>query len=216
MIDKSKISIVIADDHPMILRGLNEELQSNGYTVVGKANNGMQALEMILTNNPKIALLDIDMPILTGFEVIRMAKEKEIRTKFVILSFHKSNEFIMQAKSLQIDGYLLKEDSLQEIEACFKSILADEIYFSNSFETKSLKTVSEELKRIKYLTHSEKTILKLIAQQLSSSEIAENLYVSVRTIEKHRSNIITKLELENTRNSLTTWVISHKDIIKEI
>ena len=209
--------MVIADDHPMILRGLNEELQSHGYSVLGKATNGLEALELILANNPKIALLDIDMPIYTGFEVIKMAKAKKVQTKFIILSFHKSNEYILQAKSLQIDGYLLKEDSFEEIEACINSVMSDEIYFSKSFESESLKTVSEDLKRIQYLTQSEKTILKLIAKQFRSTEIAEKLFVSVRTVEKHRSNILTKLELENTKsNSLNIWAVAHKEIIKEI
>ena len=123
----------------------------------------------------------------------------------------------MQAKSLQIDGYLLKEDSFEEIEACINSVMSDEIYFSKSFESESLKTVSEDLKRIQYLTQSEKTILKLIAKQFRSTEIAEKLFVSVRTVEKHRSNILTKLELENTKsNSLNIWAVAHKEIIKEI
>ena len=108
MLEKSKISVVIADDHPMILKGLLDELQANNYNVLGQAANGMQALELILTHNPTIALLDIDMPLLTGFEVIKMAKQKKVDTKFIILSFHKENDYLSQAKALQINGYLLK------------------------------------------------------------------------------------------------------------
>ncbi len=217
MPERRNISIVIADDHPMILKGLNDELTTNGYNVVGQAANGMQALEMILTYNPTIALLDIDMPILTGFEVIKMAKEKQVGTKFVVLSFHKENEYISQAKALQINGYLLKEDSFCEIESCIKNVLDDQICFSKSFEPASLQTVSEELKKIKHLTASEKTILKLVAQQMSSNEIAEALFISTRTVEKHRSNIITKLDIENTTtNSLTNWAYHHKNVIKQL
>ena len=88
--------------------------------------------------------------------------------------------------------------------------------FSPSFAASSLADASEELKKIKNLTPSEKTILKLVAQQKTSQEIAETLFISIRTVEKHRSNIITKLDLENTTaNTLTNWAYLHKDLIKE-
>ena len=77
MIDKKNVSTVIADDHPMILKGLYDELTANNYNVVGQATNGMKALELILTHNPTIALLDIDMPLLTGFEVIKWPSKKK-------------------------------------------------------------------------------------------------------------------------------------------
>ena len=217
MIIKKNISTVIADDHPMILKGLNDELTANNYNVVGQATNGMQALELILTHNPIIALLDIDMPLLTGFEVIKMEKKKEVDTKFIILSFHKEKDYISQAKALQISGYLLKEDSFSEIEECIKCAMKNEIYFSSSFAPASLSSVSDDLKKIKHLTSSEKTILKLVAKQMSSSKIAEKLFISIRTVEKHRSNIITKLEIENnTTNALTNWAYLNRNIIKEL
>ena len=217
MIDKKNISTVIADDHPMILKGLNDELTANNYNVVGQAANGMQALELILIHNPIIALLDIDMPLLTGFEVIKMAKQKKVDTKFIILSFHKENEYISQAKALQINGYLLKEDSFSEIEECIRFVLNNEVYFSRSFIPSSLAIVSEDLKKIKHLTSSEKTILKLVSEQLTSSEIAEKLFISIRTVEKHRSNIIMKLEIENTTsNALTNWAYLNRNVIKEL
>jgi DNA-binding NarL/FixJ family response regulator len=217
MIKKSNISIVIADDHPMILKGLYDELTTNHYRVVAQATNGMQALEAILTHNPDIALLDIDMPVLTGFEVIKMAKQKAVDTKFIILSFHKENDYISQAKALQINGYLLKEDTFSEIEECIHEVLKGNICFSRSFAPSSLATVSEDLKKIKLLTSSEKTILKLVAEQMSSSEIAEQLFISIRTVEKHRSNIITKLDIENTTsNALTNWAYLHKNSIREL
>jgi two-component system nitrate/nitrite response regulator NarL len=217
MLEKKDITIVIADDHPMILKGLNDELCTSSYNVVAQAANGMQALEAILTHNPTIALLDIDMPILTGFEVIKMAKQKEVKTKFIVLSFYKENEYISQAKALQINGYLLKEDSFSEIEECIETVLYNNVYFSRSFAASSLASVSEDFKRIKLLTSSERTILKLVSEQLSSNAIAERLFISTRTVEKHRSNIIMKLEIENTTtNALTNWAYLHRNIIKEL
>lgn len=217
MLDKSKISIVIADDHPMILKGLFDELNENDYNVVAQATDGMQALEKILVHNPAIALLDIDMPILTGFDVIKMAKQKDVNTKFIVLSFHKETEYISQARALQINGYLLKENSFSEVEECIQSVLNNDIYFSRSFEASSLASISEELNKLKLLTSSEKKILKLVSEQLSSNEIGDKLFISVRTVEKHRSNIITKLAIENiSSNSLAAWAYLNRLIIKEL
>jgi DNA-binding NarL/FixJ family response regulator len=216
MISKHNISIVIADDHPLLLKGLFEELVSAGYQVKDKASQGMEALEFILRHNPSVALLDIDMPLLTGFDVIKTAKEKGSKTKFVVLSFHKEAEYVAQAKSLQIHGYLLKEDSFSEIENCIEAVIQGKTYFSSSFDSFSLQNASEELRKLQLLTPSEATILKLIAQQSTTSDIADQLSVSSRTIEKHRSNIIAKLSLDNTANSLISWALANKNIISQL
>ncbi len=208
-----KITIVTADDHPMLLKGLTEELTTNSYNVIGQATNGIQALELILKLQPDIALLDIDMPILTGFEVIKMAREKGAKTKFIILSFHKESYYIVQAKAFQIDGYLLKEDTFFEIEHCINEVLNGNVYFSKSIDDHPLQNASEELKRLKLLTLSEIKILKLIAQEISNQEIADTLSVSIRTIEKHRSNIIEKLSLKKGNNVLTNWALLNRNVI---
>lgn len=213
---KKDVSVVIADDHPMLLKGLLDELSLNEYNVIGAATNGMEALEQILTKDPVLALLDIDMPFLTGFEVVKMAREKGSGTKFIMLSFHKETEYISQAKALQIDGYLLKEDSFSEIEKCMSTVLKNESYFSSSFEIKVLENASEEIKKLKLLTPSQITILKLVSQQSSNIEIANNLSVSIRTIEKHRSNIKAKLNLGSGTNSLSSWAVTNKNIIIDL
>ncbi|CAL2094808.1 Regulator [Tenacibaculum sp. 190524A02b] len=216
MKSKKDVSIVIADDHPILLKGLHDQLTSNGYNVIGQAANGMQALELILTLSPTIALLDIDMPLLNGFEVIKTAIDKKISTKFIILSFHKETEYIAQAKTLNINGYLLKEDSFMEIENCILSVWEGNSYFSKSFNNSSLLYADNELRKLQYLTPSETTILKLIAQQTSTTDIANSLSVSKRTIEKHRSNIISKLELDRETNTLTKWTLNNKSIILDL
>ena len=213
---KKEITIVIADDHPLLLKGLKEELVNNNYNVVGVAADGMKALELILLQKPTLAFLDIDMPLLTGFEVVKTAKEKEVSTKFILLSFHKETSYVLQAKTLQISGYLLKEDSFFEMERCMKAVLQGEAYFSPSFDSMSLDIAQSEQKKMKLLTPSEVTILKQIARQTSTNAIAEKLNVSVRTIEKHRSNIILKLGLEGGTNTLTKWALSNKNSILEL
>lgn len=213
MFNKKDISIVIADDHPLLLRGLLDELSANGYNVIGHATNGTQALEQILNLAPTVALLDIDMPLLNGFDVVRMSKEKGVSTKFIIFSYHKEAEFVIQARSLQIDGYLLKEDSFLEVEKCIKSVAEGKEYFSGAFNSNQLNEVSNEIKKLNWLTPSEITILKLIAQQKSNAEIADSLHISVRTVEKHRSNIISKIWNDSPPKVLNTWAATHKDSI---
>ncbi len=210
---KDEITIVIADDHPMLLKGLNDELVNSGYSIIGQADNGIQALELILKLQPKIALLDIDMPVLNGFEVIKMARDKGSKTKFIILSFHKESYYLVQAKTFQIDGYLLKEDSFFEIERCINEVLEDKTYFSKSIDAQPIIQATEELKRLNLLTLSETKILKLIAQKISNQEIADSLSISIRTVEKHRSNIIDKLGLKKENNVLTNWALVNRSTI---
>ncbi len=213
MIKKENISLVIADDHPMLLKGLYNEFTKNHYSVIGQAKDGMHALELILRLKPKLAILDINMPLLTGFDVIKMIKDKGIDTKFIILSYLREIDYIKKAKSLYINGYLLKEDSFLEIEHCIEAVLNDKVYFSPSFDDFSLKNATEELKKIKLLTPSEITILKLIALKTPNTELANTLGVSIRTIEKHRSNMVHKLGIEGVTNSVTYWALKNKDII---
>lgn len=213
MIKKENISIVIADDHPVMLKGLSEEFVANGYNVVGNAVNGLEALERVLSLKPTIALLDIDMPFLNGFEVVKTAKEKGSITKFIMFSYHREVEFIVQARSLQIDGYLLKEDSFSEIERCMGMVINGNEFISSAFNSKILKSVSDDMLKLNYLTASEMTILKLIAQQETTVQIAETLSVSSRTIEKHRSNIKAKLWSKKDANTLSLWAVSNKSLI---
>ena len=211
--ENKKITIVVADDHPILLKGFADELETNNYQVVGCAANGSQALEMILDKQPTIAFLDIEMPHLNGLDVIRLAKSKGSNAKFVVFSFHKETDYIVRAKSLQIDGYLLKEDTFGEVTKCIQSVLNGRQYFSPSFEVSNLFSADEELSNINQLTTSEKMILRLIAERTSTQDIAATLGVSTRTIEKHRSNIIAKLEIDRETNALTNWALVHKDVI---
>ena len=112
------IKIFIADDHPLLLKGLNEELLINGYNVVGTTVTGTEALKLIIKLKPDIAILDIQMPGISGFEVIKKSKIKKVQTKFVLLTSYKEKRFVIRAKTLNISGYLLKDEPFEEIEKC--------------------------------------------------------------------------------------------------
>jgi len=213
MVDKD-FTIIIADDHPMLLNGLYEALVSNGYNVIGKAQNGTEALQLILELKPTLAILDVEMPFMTGFEVVKHIREKSISTKFIIQTLHKNLEYITLALSLKIEGYLLKEDPFTAIETCMEKVLNNESYFSDSIDSNGLLNATDEFKNLKLLTPSELVILKLISKRASTNVIAESLFVSTRTIEKHRSNIIDKLGLRGgEQNSLSYWAIAHFKVI---
>ncbi|MCF1420791.1 response regulator [Mangrovimonas futianensis] len=210
---KANISIVIVDDHPVMLKGLQQELEHVGYQVLATATNGASAIEVITTNHPDIAILDIEMPFLNGFEVVKRLKALDLNTRYIIMSYHKEKGFIVQAKKVGVNGYLLKEDSIQDIEKCIEEVIKGNTFYSSSFTDDFEKTASEELRKIALLTPSERTILRLIAQERTSLEICEVLSISKRTVEKHRSNIIAKLELDSSAKTLINWVQFHKELV---
>ncbi len=210
---RNNISIFIADDHPLLLRGLIDQLKEYGYHMLGAADNGATALDQIVKLQPDIAILDEEMPLLTGFEVIKKCKEKNINTRFIILTSHKEKAFIYKAKKLNISGYIIKDEPFFEIHKCIQSVSKGIPYFSDIFRSVFKNEVSPELQKLKLLSPSERTIVKLIAQNKSTKEIGELLFVSSRTIEKHRSNIISKLGLDVKKKPLSTWANDNKHLI---
>lgn len=205
-------SIIIADDHPLILKGLEDFLSEKNYNVLASANNGKKAYELIEALKPDIAILDILMPYMTGIEVAEKCKAAKFPTKIILITFEKDQIIYEQSKKLNIYGYVLKEFALTEIENCITSILKDKPYFSPELITYlENKEVVETLKR---LTPTEKEILKLTAQNKTAKEIGNILFISNRTVEKHKSNIIKKLELESKHTTLSIFAKEIEDYLK--
>jgi DNA-binding NarL/FixJ family response regulator len=205
--------LIIADDHPMLLKGLHEELLAHHYEVIATAKNGAEALDAIVQHGATIAILDIEMPLLNGFEVIKKCKELSLTTKFILLTSHKEARFIYKAKNLNISGYLLKDEPFEEIKKCIDAVQSGETYFSATFNTIFDTKISPELKKLKYLSPSERTIIRLIAQGKNSTEISESLLISVRTVQKHRANILSKLDIPSSGDALTIWVQQHLELV---
>ena len=206
---KSK-SIIIADDHPLLLKGLSDFLIEKCYNFIGRAENGREAFNLINRLKPDIAILDIQMPYMSGIEIAKKCNSNNIKTKIVLITFHKEKELYEQAKDLNIFGYILKEFALEEIENCIQTVSKGDPYFSPKIkELLAKNTVDDDV--LSLLTPSEKKILKLIAKDKTNKEIASLLFISYRTVEKHRSNIITKLKLEQKTNSLLIWAKDRQD-----
>lgn len=205
-----KQSIIIADDHPLLLKGLNDFLSEKNYNIVGSGNDGREAFNLIAKLKPDIAILDIQMPFMSGLEIAKKCKSSGCETRIVLITLHKEKELYNKAQELGIFGYILKESALEEIETCIKSVWEGVPYFSQKI-TEMLKQHSEEDEALNNLTPSEKKILKLIARNKTNKEIASLLFISYRTVEKHRSNIINKLNLEPKTNSLLSWAKENQE-----
>jgi len=210
----NKINILVADDHPLLLKGLMDELRSFNYNILDGVTNGAKALELIVSLNPDIAILDVEMPLLTGFEVIKKCQEKSVSTKFIILTSYKEKGFVLKAKKLNISGYLLKDEPFFEIHNAIQKAIKGEMYFSKVFDEIFSNDITPQMEKIKFLSPSERTIVRLIAQEKTSKEIAVLLTISYRTVQKHRSNIIAKLDLSSDADSLSVWASQNKELFQ--
>lgn len=195
-------SIIIADDHPLILKGLQDFLTEKGFNVIDAAKDGKEALKLILKHDPDIAILDIKMPFMSGLEIAESCKDHGIQTKIVLITFEKDGNLLKKAKEINVHGYILKEFALTEIENCLKALDNNESYFSPEL-TDHVST--ENIIDLNILSVTEKKILKLVCQNKTTKDIGEELFISYRTVEKHRSNIIRKLNLDHHQNSLLIW-----------
>lgn len=207
-------SIIIADDHPLMLRGLNDFLSSKGYNIVGSAKDGKEAYNLIVKLNPTIAILDIRMPYKTGLEIAEECQKNNIDTKIILITFDKGEELYDRAKELNIYGYILKEFAIEEIELCIKNVEDGQPYFSeeiDSYLTSSFPSAKPE--DLDLLTKSELKILKYISENKTSQDIADTLTISFRTVTTHRSNIVHKLKLENRPSSLYLWASKNKHLL---
>ncbi|MCK0124877.1 response regulator transcription factor [Gelidibacter sp. F2691] len=196
-------SILIADDHPLILKGLTDFLVEKDYNLTGSAANGKEALEMIVSQQPDIAILDIQMPYLTGLEIAQKCQDLKLPTKIVLITFEKDEAIYNQAKTLKIYGYVLKEFALVEIENCIAAVLKGHSYFSP--ELIEYLEINEAPEALETLTPMEKEVLRLIAQNKTAKEIGSILFTSSRTVEKHKSHLIRKLDLESKASSLALY-----------
>jgi len=204
-------SIVIADDHPLMLRGLTDFLTSKGFNIIGSAEDGNTAYNLIVKLKPELAILDIRMPYKTGLEIAEACKTHELPTKIILITFDKEEEVYDQAIKAGVYGYLLKEFAIEEIETCITNALKGKPYFSEEIISFLKQNNCTKPKSLELLTKSELKIVGLISENKTSNMIAEELSISIRTVDKHRSNIVAKLNLDKKPTSLAIWATINKD-----
>lgn len=205
------MKILIADDHPLMLEGLEKFLRDSGYDSIFTATSGTEALTIINDEKPDVAILDMEMPHLTGLQIAQLCQQNGSSTKIVFLTYRLDSYLFNKGLEAGIVGYLLKDDPMQEVHRCILKVSKGETYFSKKI-MELPEDASEELRNFQLLSSSEKKILKLIAEGLSTAEIAEKLFISYRTVEKHRSNIILKLNIDSNKQKLNEWVLLNRSL----
>jgi len=198
--------IVLVDDHPMFREGLKRILgQRSDLEVVGEADSGLELIKLLEKSTPDLTILDISMPNLRGIEAISEIKMNHPTVKILILTMHKDQEYLEQAITAGAEGYLLKEDTDAELFSAIDRIRQGRIYVSPNLSEKLTddwvkknrgdQGISFEPER---LTIREREVLKLIAEGKSGKEIGDLLFISARTVERHRANIMQKLSVKKT------------------
>jgi two-component system, NarL family, response regulator NreC len=205
--------IVLADDHAMLREGIKKIINSaKGMEVVGEAGDGLELIEVLKKVSPDMAILDISMPKLRGIEATHEIKDTYPNIKVLILSMHKKKEYFQRAMTAGADGYLLKEDTSLELINAIQAIRNGRPFLSSIL----IKEFPQDLLNICLgeaevdddpLSIRERQVLKLLAEGKTSREIAEVLYISVRTAQHHRANVKKKLKLKKTAD-LVKYAIS--------
>lgn len=214
-----EIRIILADDYPVVRKGLKASIEEDAsLKVVAEASDGEEALELIKKLRPQLAILDIDMPKLDGLGVAKEIARLKLETKAIFLSFHKDEDVFRAALAVGARGYLLKDSAMQEIVTAIQAVVAGNVYMSSAIALQLLHGDSStstplEDPLIRDLTVSEKRILKLIAEGMSSKEIGNELSIHYRTVENHRTNICRKLNIEGA-NALLRFAVQYKEILK--
>ncbi len=210
-----KTTILIADDHPIFLKGLKEVIESEpGYEVIFEAKNGMEALALARTHRPMVTILDIDMPKMNGLTAAEELIKEVPEAHVILLTMHKAKDTFVKALDVGVAGYVLKENAVIDIIQAIEAVLGGNSYISpemSSFLLSQRRTsrnpTSSEL--LSTLTASEIKILKMVGDYKSTKDIADELFISEKTVSNHRMNILKKLNLTG-KNSLLRFAIEQR------
>lgn len=198
----NQINLLIADDHTMFLQGIISLLeQEPNITVIDKAVNGIEALEIIKKGVVDFIILDISMPEMDGIELSKILKKQHSNVKILIVSTHSNVMIVSRLIRIGVNGYLLKNAAKEELLKAINTIASGENYFAEELEEKHLSNSSKIEKQVSNLTElssREKEILVLIAHEYNTAEIAEKTFISLNTVNTHRRNLLSKLNAKNT------------------
>ena len=200
-------SILLVDDHQLVLDGIISIVKEMPeFEIIGSARNGKEAMRFVETITPDLILMDIDMPVMNGLEATRRIKQLKINSKVIILTMHNESSLIKKVMEIGADGYVLKNSDREEFHSALcnvskgKSHFSAEVTQSLLYPTQSNKVsfeVEVDTLQLAKLTEREVGVLKLIAEGFSNKEIGDQLFISHRTVDTHRTNLMKKLDVHN-------------------
>jgi DNA-binding NarL/FixJ family response regulator len=209
----NKKKILIIDDHPLFREGLKSLIARNpGFEVVGEAGNGRKGLRMAKELAPDLVVMDISLPDKSGIDLTRDIRSHLSETRVIIVSMHSKIDYITEAFRAGASGYVVKESAADSLIQGLKAVSRGEYYLDSSFSHKVVKKLMEfpekEAKitdaRYDALTPREQQVMRLVAEGISTKKIAEKLFISRKTVENHRTNIMNKLDLHSTIELIRT------------
>lgn len=213
----TKTKIIIADDHPIFLKGLQEVIEEEkNLQIVYRANNGTDAIDESLSREVDIVILDIDMPGANGLQAAEQIIAAKPEVAVILLTMHKAKDAFLKALEIGVMGYVLKENAVVDIINAISSVLKHQSYISPEMSSFLLRQKSRAhdgpKAQLELLTSSEKKIMQMIAHYKSTKEIADELFISEKTVSNHRMNIARKLNLSG-KNSLLRFAIENVSAI---
>ena len=198
------VRVLLIEDHTIVRQGLRRLLEEKGVEVVGEAEDGRKGLEAARKLEPDVVLMDISMPRLGGIEATRRIRKELSGTKVIILTIHLDENYIFKALDAGANAYLVNETASEDLYEAIAAVMRGETYFSPKIPQKVIKSYNKMVKSGKKvdefsrLTNREREILQLIAEGFTSKQIGEMLYISDKTVENHRANIMGKLDIHDT------------------
>ena len=186
--------VLVADDHPVVRQGLKSLLTREGFSVVGEAADGREALRQVEATHPEVALLDLAMPGLNGLDAAREIMQNSAETKVVILTQHKEEPYVLEALRAGVHGYVLKSQSVTDVVQAIRDVTRGKLYVSPAIADVVVSAYRGQMKLpADHLTTREREVLQLVAEGKSTKKIAEMLGIAQKTAESHRSHLMVKL-----------------------
>jgi DNA-binding NarL/FixJ family response regulator len=217
--DHTKLRVLIADDHPIFRKGLILAIETDSaIEIVGEAGDGEQALRLAEELTPDVIVLDIEMPMLSGLEVAAEIIKRHVPVDIVFLTMYKEEDMFNEAMNIGAKGYVLKENAVSDIVESIKIVAAGRYFISSNISeflvsrSDRVRSLLRKKPQLESLTTTERKILKMISEIKTSKEIADDLFISYRTVENHRSNICNKLEIHGS-HSLLKFAIENKALL---